>query len=221
MRDKTKGVQQASRRKVLKSVAVGGTVATAAAMPAKWTAPVVDAVITPAHAQTSDDPPAPTIQQGVYGTTSPLSLFLPRQKRSGQQFALLDMLISPAQADHLVGDICATDDGATTPGSSNLFFRVNADMSVDVAVDSLNDDNIACGNFGNIATVVGGNSISNTQIQMDDDEFVFLTNIVAISDTQITGNYSVDIDDTVECSGTFTATIGGAYPAAQDCRDDD
>ena len=221
MSDKNNSTQL-GRRRVLKSVAVGGTVATAATLPAKWTAPVVDMVVTPAHAQTSVvEDPTPMIQQGVYSTTTPLSLFLPSHKRTGPQFALLDMLISPAQADHLVADICASDDDdASTPGNSNLHFRVNADMTVDVAVDSLNDDDGACGNFGSVVSVANGMTIPNTQIQMDDDEFVFLTNIVAISATEITGNYSVDVDDSVECSGTFVATIGGAYPAAADCRDD-
>jgi len=43
-----------SRRKLLKSLAAGGGVATTlVALPERWTRPVVDAVLIPAHAQTS------------------------------------------------------------------------------------------------------------------------------------------------------------------------
>jgi hypothetical protein len=42
-----------SRRNLLKSIAAGGVVTTTAALPAKWSRPVVDAVALPAHAQTT------------------------------------------------------------------------------------------------------------------------------------------------------------------------
>lgn len=45
-----------SRRAVLKKIVAGtGIAATVAALPEKWTQPVVDKVLVPAHAQTSDD----------------------------------------------------------------------------------------------------------------------------------------------------------------------
>ncbi len=212
-----------SRRKMLKSVAVGGgAIATAHALPSKWTSPVVNMVVTPAHAQTSVT--APSIVPGVYSTSSPLAI-APASSTSGPQFALLDMLISSANAQtvargHLIDDICATDDDATTPGMSNLHIRVNADMTVDIAVDSLNDAGIACGNFGGIVSVLNGTTIPDTQIQLDDDEFVRLTNMMIVADGQISGNYSADNDNDSECSGSFTVLIGGNYPSALDCRDD-
>ena len=47
-----------SRRKLLKSIAAGGgAIVAGKSLPDKWTAPVVDSVLLPAHAQTS---PAPT-----------------------------------------------------------------------------------------------------------------------------------------------------------------
>ena len=213
-----------SRRKMLKSVAVGGgAIATAQALPSKWTSPVVNMVMTPAHAQTSVVV-APTIVPGVYSTASPLAI-APASSTSGPQFALLDMLISPANAQtvsrgHLIDDICASEDDATTPGMSNLHIRVNANMTVDIAVDSLNDGGDACGNFGGIVSVVSGTSIPDTQIQLDDDEFVRLTNMMIVADGQISGNYSADNDNDSECSGSFTVLIGGTYPSALDCRDD-
>lgn len=41
-----------SRRQVMKTIAIGG-VATAVMLPGKWTKPIVDSVITPAHAASS------------------------------------------------------------------------------------------------------------------------------------------------------------------------
>lgn len=45
--------KQTSRRKALKTALAGGAVVTAGSVPAKWVAPVVEAVVLPAHAQTS------------------------------------------------------------------------------------------------------------------------------------------------------------------------
>lgn len=45
------------RRNLIKSLAAGGTIAVA--LPKRWTTPIVDAVVLPAHAQTSDSCAAP------------------------------------------------------------------------------------------------------------------------------------------------------------------
>lgn len=45
-----------SKRKLLKSLVAGGTIA--ATLPAKWTTPLVESVMAPAHAGVSPDPPA-------------------------------------------------------------------------------------------------------------------------------------------------------------------
>ena len=48
-----------NRRKLLKSIAAGGgAIVAGKSLPDKWTAPVVDTVLLPAHAQTSPAPPA-------------------------------------------------------------------------------------------------------------------------------------------------------------------
>ena len=44
---------QSSRRRLLKSVAVGGVFSAAKGIPGSWTRPVIESVVLPAHAQTS------------------------------------------------------------------------------------------------------------------------------------------------------------------------
>ncbi|WP_457937714.1 hypothetical protein [Mesorhizobium sp. 10J20-29] len=54
-----------SRRRALKIVASGAVVATIA-LPSKWTRPVVESIVVPAHAQAS---PTPTTGTGTTFTT--------------------------------------------------------------------------------------------------------------------------------------------------------
>ncbi len=56
-----------SRRQVMTTVAIGG-VATAVMLPGKWTKPIVDSVITPAHAASSAPPT--TVTTGTTATTT-------------------------------------------------------------------------------------------------------------------------------------------------------
>ena len=75
-----------SRRKLLKSIAAGsGAIVAGKSLPDKWTAPVVDSVLLPAHAQTSPAPTttaapgttaAPVPCAGPYTATFPDHLFL-------------------------------------------------------------------------------------------------------------------------------------------------
>jgi hypothetical protein len=55
-----------SRRRALKIVASGAVVATIA-LPSKWTRPVVESIVVPAHAQAS---PTPTTGTGTTFTTT-------------------------------------------------------------------------------------------------------------------------------------------------------
>ena len=56
-----KDVEVEARRNVLKGgVVVGGAAVAAALAPKKWTRPLVEAVIVPAHAQTSPGAPTPS-----------------------------------------------------------------------------------------------------------------------------------------------------------------
>lgn len=58
-----------SRRKALKKIALGGTIAVGAStLPPQWTKPIVDKVIVPAHAETSPEPTT-TLEQTTTTTT--------------------------------------------------------------------------------------------------------------------------------------------------------
>ncbi|HHD63393.1 MAG TPA: twin-arginine translocation signal domain-containing protein [Desulfobulbaceae bacterium] len=48
-----------SRRKALKKIAAGGAVAGILALSGKWSKPVVDSIILPAHAQATNPEPPP------------------------------------------------------------------------------------------------------------------------------------------------------------------
>lgn len=48
-----KNISNAARRRLLKSLAIGGAVIAGKNLPAGWSRPVVDAVVLPAHAQAS------------------------------------------------------------------------------------------------------------------------------------------------------------------------
>ena len=62
-------VQQASRRRLMKTLAAGGVMTTAAIqLPKQWAKPLVDIVLLPAHAQTS--PPAPPPPPGPFELTA-------------------------------------------------------------------------------------------------------------------------------------------------------
>jgi len=64
-----------SRREALKKIAMGGTIAFgASALPPRWTKPIVDKVLVPAHAQTSPPPgntPSPTPSPGTTQSPTP------------------------------------------------------------------------------------------------------------------------------------------------------
>lgn len=239
-----------SRRKLLKSFAVGGGVAaTAASMPKEWVKPVLDQVVLPAHAQTSQ--PDPIV--GVFSSGATLGLELPdmRSPTDGfakQQYELLEALIEPAHASAAAAtNFCGNGDD-DTGGDSTVFFNILANQTVEVALDSL-DRSYPTGICGNTTTIVGSN-IADVDIQISTqfisdgpdlpDYFVRFTNMQA-SETEITGNYQVvgrlgdddsppNSDDPVvvisegsaSCSGTFTATSGGMFPAYETmCSDDD
>ena len=89
-----------SRRKLLKSIAAGsGAIVAGKSLPEKWSRPVVDSVLLPAHAQTSPTPPAdtPPAINGVFTNFS---------NGTSNDFKLLDELIPTAMAQSDALDIC-------------------------------------------------------------------------------------------------------------------
>lgn len=211
------------RRKLIKTAVIGGGVVGAVgSLPSKWTTPVMNMVATPAHAQTSEPEPEPTIVAGTYSTASPLAL-TPRSNRSGPQFALLDMLISPANASHITDDFCGTSDDVTS-GMSHLYIRVNADMSVNIAIDSIGDGiNLRNCEYESPAVSVAsdGMSIPEVRVSIEVDEVVVINNMVLSAEGVISGNYIAVDDDNGGCSGAFSAMIGGSYPSMATTCDDD
>ena len=61
--------RQYDRRKVMKVLVIGG-VATAVALPGKWTKPLINAVIVPAHAAASAPPTTSTTTTTTTTTTN-------------------------------------------------------------------------------------------------------------------------------------------------------
>ena len=236
--------ESSGRRKLLKTAAASsGMAVVATALPTNWTKPVVDSILLPAHAQTS------AVIGGVYTAAAVGITLSPKKMKTGVQYALLDTLISPANAQvvfdgskpdsHIVRGLCGVDantdddgDGDDTiPLSSpaTITFRVNANDSVDVAVtaDSISDDDTDP-NCSGATTIISGTMIQDVTVQLDADEFIALTNMVATA-TEISGDWSTvftsDDDDRgdaafSDCGASFTAPLGGSFPATQLCTDD-
>lgn len=94
----SRDTRDASRRKLIKSLGISsGVVATSALIPKTWTKPIVESVVLPAHAQTSQ---APTI----FASTS-----IPANGNA----SILDGLVSSAYADHQIYQICAEPNGSS------------------------------------------------------------------------------------------------------------
>lgn len=202
--DQNKNAAQEARRTLLKKAAASsGVVATAAALPNTWVKPVLNSVITPAHAQTS----APTV--GVFSSTG-LQASIPLTSE-GPQYALLDLFFPAAHANTNVGEsICGS--GMIAPFNTfTLFIRVNANLSVDFAVDGgfeFDDSPIIC---SGTSTVVGS-TIADTSISVGDFDggscSIELTNITA-SGSQLEGTWAfIFPSDAAPCGGSFTASLG-------------
>ena len=96
MTDKKKGSKnefsdekQEKRRKALKSILAGsGTVITAAAMQDKWTKPVIESVVLPAHAQASEVNGSFTATTNPQNETDLLEILVPSANANGCTFQL-------------------------------------------------------------------------------------------------------------------------------------
>jgi len=96
-----------NRRSLIKALTIGGGAVTAAKLPSVWTAPVVEAVTLPAHAQTTEQPTEPTTGFTVLQGSGPAN---PIAEHSSPKFdnyaengsdnrSLLDQFIGTAHAD--------------------------------------------------------------------------------------------------------------------------
>lgn len=206
-----------ARRRLLKATLMGGgAAATVASLPERWAKPAIDSAVLPAHAQTSGEHVT-----GIYTATGVGSLALNQPVRRGIQYALLDALIPAANANHIVGGICGSDnDDAPSYSPATIMIRINANSSVDIAVSTATQDSSPC---GAATTINPDNTIDDVLVQLDDDEFLNLTNMVA-STSQVTGNWATEAhndghDDSDICNGSFTAPKGGSFPSTNACTD--
>ena len=79
-----------SRRKVLRNTLIGGAVISTSAVPKKWSKPVLDSVLLPTHAATTDDlstlgvgaptPPPTTVAATTPASTTPQPTTTPNKK---------------------------------------------------------------------------------------------------------------------------------------------
>lgn len=223
-----------SRRKALKSMlAASGVVAGSQALSSEWTRPLVESVVLPAHAQTSDT--ASTYDSGLVGVG--LLSTHPWYAKSN----LLDSLISPAQAgSYSIGvrnSTCGSgQDIATDGGGYRVMFKVDG-SNVDVCVSS--EGNIyesyqRC--TQQVTATLSGQNISDVIVVMDDSiddpdyqEVVNLTGL-AVNEAlnMITGTLAVtagteNTGQPPSCSGDFTSDLTAAVydcSAAGTCQDE-
>ena len=212
--DKSSNVasQQDSRRQAMKKLlAAGGVVAGSQMVSSEWTRPVVESVVLPAHAITSQI-------EGSF-TTGRVVTAMNRQPQDNN---LLATLIPSAHADDDdVGEsICgaSTTNGIMTgPGAYQVMFKISG-SNVDVCASSLGRiDKQDC--TESATTTISGNNIADVQFLMDvtldpptDQEFIQLTNMtVNAAGSQVTGQLqivSADPTDTNDiCIENFAADI--------------
>lgn len=234
---KIKDDEHNSRRDALKTIALGsGTIATAASLPTSWTKPILNQVMLPAHAQTSD-----VVIMGTFSSGATLGLRRPNQVQgfASTQYALLDALIPTAKAGHPgARAFCGTDNEGDGVSDSKIYFDIDDAGNVQIAIDSLDESQ---GSVCGITSTLTDTRIANADIRIAtfDHYWVRLTNMVA-SATEITGDYATaqaadqDNDDGPRvpgdgtddeetfCTGSFSAMIGGSFPSSYDtaCGDD-
>jgi len=143
-----------SRRNLLKSIAAGGgAIVAGKTLPEKWTAPVVDSVLLPAHAQTS---PAPTTTVAPTTTAAPCTPCLVAATYcEGQGEGSMSVTVAEngtVTVDHSVGSDTDTVDPCT-----------GGDFSVTLtsagAAQIVISGNIPCGSTDTINVDVNGSSI--------------------------------------------------------------
>lgn len=215
-----------ARRAILKSMAMGsGAIATGKMMPEKWARPVIDSVVLPAHAITSNI----QLLSGLYnGPATFASLQTPGAngvllaENAGYAEYILDFFVPKSHASHNISDFCAAVPAIT------IFVDQNTN-TVDICI-AFADSTPSHIHQIQAQTTVSGNNIADAiQISMEgtgaidsgNDEFCDLTNMTMGAGNTISGNirgYMLGSQaGNVECSTGFTATfVGGSFSCTPD-----
>lgn len=219
--------QQQARRKILKAAAIsGGAVVGAKSLPNTWTQPVLNAVITPAHAQTSMSVTGVFSATGLAGPTANVNQWLHQP-----QMALLDVLVPQVAANpSTISGFCGDTEEGFASNSFDLLFQLNENGTVNIAMDagflsgSEEEPITSC----SANSTITANEITDASINIgnnDENELdcsLMLSDMVA-SETEITGNWQFvnpnanEDTTTISCGAAFTATLGGEFPAAVSC----
>ena len=141
-----------SRRNLLKSIAAGGgAIVAGKTLPEKWTAPVVDSVLLPAHAQTS---PAPTTTAAPCTPCLVAATYCEGQGDGSMRVTVAEN--GTVTVDHSVGSDTDTVDPCT-----------GGDFSVTLtsagAAQIVISGNIPCGSTDTINVDVNGSTIPLSQ----------------------------------------------------------
>ncbi len=188
--------QPTARRKALKKLLVGSGAAVAASqtLPTKWTKPVVDSVILPAHAQTTVVPT--TTAAPVINFRGPVSAnaIVTINNEPESLFAILDSIVPKAHAGTSTqsGDMCIAVDGTSFTAA------VRFDFTRPTATDPI---------FLTASGTVGGGPVI-----MDNP------NACEVSDTFLSVNSVSPGGADFTMSGFFTAS--GMLPTGNGCPSD-
>lgn len=217
-------IQGTTRRKALKSLlATSGVVAGSQALSSQWSKPLIEAVILPAHAQTSGT--SGTFTSGIIN--NPIS----SNRNWFRNSNLLDTLISPAHANHddVAESVCGEEE--TGGGSYQLLFNIQG-STVDICFSSLGGHQ-ECTKEG--FTTIDGNNIADITFVVDasvddieDQEVVIFTQMVVNDEgnqvngqMEIASNPAGEAEVNLNCVNEFTADlIPGAYACNEACTDE-
>ena len=217
-------IQGTTRRKALKSLlATSGVVAGSQALSSQWSKPLIEAVVLPAHAQTSGT--SGTFTSGIIN--NPIA----SNRNWFRNSNLLDTLISPAHANHddVAESVCG--ENGNGGGSYQLLFNIQG-STVDICFSSLGGFQ-ECTKEG--STTIDGNNIADVTFVVDasidaevnDQEVVIFTQMVVNgAGNQVNGKIEIasnpagESEVILNCVDDFTADlIPGAYACNEACTD--
>lgn len=218
-----------SRRKLLKSIAAGtGVVVAGKSLPDMWSRPVVESVLLPAHAQTSQI----SLISGVLTTTT---FVLSDLGRSNRSFASnntdktsnpFNFLIKEAHADDQTAEhLC---DGNLATGDITIMFDVPAGplpKTVDVCIETNSSNSGLCRQAQQ--TTMATDSTLGDLLDLDiprnsHDHEISLTGMSVALNGDITGTVLVTDEPNnaanETCTGPFTAvSTASAFTCNVDC----